>query len=255
MGSGLQNEVEATGMIGLRAAGWTAAGAVLAALLLGVAGCVSPARTYNQRGIALFNMGRYQEALRQFQMAAQMDLTNPDIYYNLGRAYHELGQTVDAEINYEHCLALAANHSKCQHAKVVLLLEQGRTNEAYASVQRWLAADPASPEPLVELAWLERQHDRTEQARQQLRYALALDPQHPRALAELGAIYEAEGRPQRALIVYQRALAASPGQTQLAAKIAQLRQQLARSGTILAHAPNRSVRQSAADIRQPSSRR
>jgi len=253
MGSGLERANELSGRAGPRL-GHVAAAVTLAALLGAAGGCVTPAHMYNQRGVALFNMGRYREALHQFQMAAQMDLTSPDIYYNLGRAYHELGDAVNAEINYDHCLALDPNHSKCRHAQVVLLLEQGRSEEAYASVQRWLAADPANPEPLVELAWLQRQFGRTEQARQQLRYALALDPQHPRALAELGAIYEAEGRPQRALVVYQRALAASPNQTQLATKIAQLRQRVAGSGVIVAHGSSGRVRQTAADIRHPLNR-
>jgi len=228
--------------------------AALAVTLLAAAGCTTPARIYNQRGVALFNMGRYQEALHQFQMAAQMDLTSPNIHYNLGRAYHELGDTVNAEIGYDHCLALAPSHSKCRHAQVVLLLEQGRTDEAYACVQSWLAADPASAEPLVELAWLERQLGRTDRARQRLQHALAIDPQHPRALAELGALYETEGRPQRALVVYQRALAASPGQTQLAAKIARLRQQVTGPTTVVAGAAQRGVRQTAADIRHPATR-
>jgi len=69
---------------------------------------------------------------------------------------------------------------------------------------------PGQPDPMVELAWLERQAGRTEQARQILHQVIAATPNHPRALTELASIYESNHESDRALALYQRALPRIP---------------------------------------------
>jgi protein O-GlcNAc transferase len=161
--------------------------------------------------------------MREFEQAAARDPLNADSYFNMGSVHHREGRLADADWSYSHCLALAPNHAKCNHARAVLMLEQGKRDEAFATVQRWRQLDPASPDPIVELAWLEKQTGRTEEARTLLQNALALQPRHPRALAELASLYEASNQNDRALALYQRALSYDPTQPDLTAKVADLR--------------------------------
>jgi Tfp pilus assembly protein PilF len=208
-------------------------------LLTLTAGCVSPAQSYNQRGVALFNSGQVDVALVEFQQAATEDPLNADAFYNLGSSYHRLGRAEDADWNYTHCLALDPEHSKCQHARVVLLLERDRVEDAYASVRQWMTDCPGNPDPIVELAWLEKQAGRTEQARSLLQNAIAIQPRHPRALTELASLYEGANQPDRALALYQRALAYDPTQPQLTTKVADLRGSV--TARLAERAPSQSV--------------
>ena len=182
------------------------------AFLVFIAGCASPAQPLNQRGVSFFNSGQYEGAREEFLKAANRDPLNADAFYNLGSTHHRLGQRTDAEWQYVHCLALDPNHSKCNHALAVLMLEQNRTEEASAQVQRWMTNAPGKPDPIVEMAWLEKQAGRNDQAYRYLQQAIAIDPRHPRALTELASLYEGSNQPDRALVLYQRALAANPDQ-------------------------------------------
>jgi tetratricopeptide (TPR) repeat protein len=120
-------------------------------------------------------------------------------------------------------MALDPNHTKAHHAYTVMLLEGKRVNEAYEYVENWVNQSPGQPDPLVELAWLERQAGRPEQARQLLHQVLGINPKHPRALTELASIYEGTNETGRALALYQRALAANPNHSELSSKVADLR--------------------------------
>ena len=193
------------------------------AFLVLIAGCASPAQPLNQRGVSLFSSGQYEGAREEFLKAANRDPLNADAFYNLGSTHHRLGQRTDAEWQYVHCLALDPNHSKCNHALAVLMLEQNRTEEAQAQVQRWMANAPGNPDPIVEMAWLEKQAGRTDQAYRLLQQAIAIEPHHPRALTELASLYEGSNQPDRALVLYQRALASNPDQPELARRVADLR--------------------------------
>lgn len=196
---------------------------VVVALCALAGGCVSPAQSPNTRGVALFNTGQYESARAEFLDAASADPVNADAYYNLGSTYHRLDNPVEAERNYVHCLALDPNHTKAHHAHVVLLLERDRANEAYDQVNRWMTQYPGYPDPMVELAWLDRQAGKTEQARQQLHQVIAINPRHSRALTELASMYESSKENERALALYQRALVANPNHPDLSNKVADLR--------------------------------
>lgn len=205
-------------------------GCILPIASLCLASCVSPSEPYNSRGVALFNSGQVEEARAEFMEAAAVDPVNPDAFYNLASTYHRLGNGAEAERNYLHCLALDPEHAKAHHALTVLLLEENRVNEAFETVQRWEDQSPGQPEPMVEMAWLEKQAGRTEQARQILHQVLAINPRHPRALAELASIYESGGESERALALYQRALAAHPNHPDLTSKVADLRGSMPNAG-------------------------
>ena len=95
-----------------------------------LAGCsMSP----NVTGVALYNQGRYAEALQVFEQAKQSEPTNADTYYNLASTYHRLGNNAKdkkmqetAESLYNQCLDLSPDHVDCHRALAVLLVDTGR---------------------------------------------------------------------------------------------------------------------------------
>jgi tetratricopeptide (TPR) repeat protein len=188
-----------------------------------LAGCISPADSFNTRGVSLFNSGQVESAHSEFLQAASADPVNADAFYNLASTYHRLGNGAEAERNYMHCLALAPDHTKAHHAYTVMLLEQKRSNEAFDLTQRWIDQSPGNPDPMVEMAWLEKQAGHSDKAQELLHQVIAANPKHPRALTELASIYESNNDSGRALALYQRALAADPNHAGLTTRIADLR--------------------------------
>ncbi len=220
---------------------------LLAGLLIGMtAGCSNfSAAARNAEGVRLYQQARYHEALRHFQEATYAEPNNPDGYYNIAATHHRLGVTENrpsdlhqAEKYYNQCLdiwdRLDQEHpgmqttacADCYRGLAVLLVEEGRHDEAFRLLEGWVEREPTSADAKIELARLFDEFNDRRAAKQNLVEALAIDSNNPRALAALGKIREETGEYAQALEDYQRSYAQDRFQPQLANRIAALRAQL-----------------------------
>jgi tetratricopeptide (TPR) repeat protein len=71
---------------------------------------------YIEKGIAFFKQKSYAEALATFRMASTVSNTNPDAYFWAGRCYEMFKKNEDAVINYERALALDHNFTEARDA-------------------------------------------------------------------------------------------------------------------------------------------
>jgi len=203
---------------------------LLSILLAMVAvGCGGMNRNDSAQGVQLYQQGNYLGAVNHFQEALARQPGNPDCFYNLGATYHQqakvFGNPADrqvAEQYYHLCLARSPDHVACQRALAVLLVEDGRSQEAVGNLQAWATARPTNPQPHIELARLAEEHGDVREAENQLIDALTLDPNNPRALVALGQLREASGETAQAMANYSRALAVDPQQPVVAARVAAL---------------------------------
>lgn len=231
---------------------------LLAASSLSLAGCGSfAAQGLNAEGVRLFDQTRYQEAVQHFQKAADNDPTNADALYNLASVYHRTGalynrpaDLAQAEQYYNLCLGRDPNHAECYRGLAVLLAQQGRSAEAVRRIQSWADANPASPDPKIELARLSEECGDAAMARQYLAEALLADSRNSRALAALGRLSEQAGDRARALQNYQHLLVADRFQPEVAARVASLQSAVGANsaagsppgGTLVAPAPSTTLR-------------
>ena len=192
-------------------------------------GCGGMGKNDSAQGVQLYQQGNYLGAVNHFQEALARQPGNPDCFYNLGATYHQqakvFGNKADrqvAEQYYHLCLARNPDHVACQRALAVLLVEDGRNQEAVTNLQNWATARPTNPQPHIELARLAEEHGDAREAENQLIDALAIDPNNPRALVALGQLREAAGDPAQAMANYSRALAIDPQQPVVAARVATL---------------------------------
>jgi Tfp pilus assembly protein PilF len=183
----------------------------------------------NAEGVRLFQQGRLQEAVQQFQEATYADPSHPDGYYNLAASYHRLGrlqnQSADlgrAETYYRQCLQHNPNHRDAHRGLAVLLAEQCRTEEAFRSLENWASQQPALADPKIELARLYEEYNNKASAKERLIEAVAADPSNARAWAALGKIREELGEQSQALVNYQRSLQLDNTQPQVASRVAVL---------------------------------
>jgi tetratricopeptide (TPR) repeat protein len=212
---------------------------VVALLAICFSGCEMMSHSDNVAGVQLFEQGNYAAAMQKFQLAVQNDPNDADSYYNLGATYHRLGKLYkrptdlqQAENNYHLCLDKNPDHKDCYRGLAVLLVEQNRSNDAFALVQQWGERNPSSPDAKVELARLFQEFGDKPAAMAHLQEAIALQPDNPRALAALGKLKEESGDPTQALAIYQRSLASNRFQPELQARVASLQ-----SGPIAGGAP------------------
>jgi len=196
---------------------------------MAAAGCGGMGRNDSSQGVQLYQQGNYLGAVNHFQQALARQPGNPDCFYNLGATYHQqakvFGNAADrkvAEQYYHLCLARNPDHVACERALAVLLVEEGRGDDAVKNLEQWAGARPTNPQPHIELARLAEEHGDKREAENQLIDALRLDPNNTRALVALGQLREAAGDPTQAVSNYTRALALDPKQPALAARVASL---------------------------------
>lgn len=213
-------------------------------LLAAVAtGCGGMRGNDNAEGVQLYQQGNYQGAVNAFQKALVQQPGSPDGFYNLGATYHQQAKLFNrpsdlqlAEQYYHLCLSRDPGHAACHRALAVLLVEEGRGNDAVASLESWAAARPADPQPRLELARLCYESGNLQAAENHLIDAISLAPNDPRPLVALGGLREQSGQSSQALANYSRALALDPKQPVVVAKVAALSGG-ATSGPVVATAP------------------
>jgi tetratricopeptide (TPR) repeat protein len=214
---------------------------IAAMLVCSSGGCAWMSSGQNSQGVRLFEQGNFDAAAQNFRKAIQTDPKNPDGYYNLAAYYHRQGKTqqrpvdlAQAESYYRQCLDYNPNHFDCRRGLAVLMVEEGRSEEAFKMLEDWSTQNPMMAEPKIELARLFEEFGDKEAAKQHLTSALSVAPNDPRALAALGKLREESGDFGQALSNYQRSLAAYRFQPQLAERVAALQSAGINSSTVAA---------------------
>ncbi len=200
-----------------------------------LAGCNPMAAwTNNQTGKAYYRAGRFAEAREEFRRATADSPRNPDFVHNYATASRRVGDAVTAEQAYRTALNLDPGHQPSYHGLAVTLKDTGRSDEAQSLLTAWMATQPYSEKPYIEMAWLQREMGDHTGAERSLNQALAVRPGHPLALANLGQIYEDTGRTQLAMGAYQRSLASDWNQPPVTSRLARLK---STGGTAVAIGP------------------
>ena len=201
-------------------------------------GCQMVTKSNNGKGVAMYQQGRYAEALQYFEQAKQTDAANPDTYYNLASTYHKLGSAAKdpkmidtAEAIYNQCLDLAPNHVDCHRGLAVLLVDKGQSDKGFALLKNWSARNPGLADARIELARLNQEFNQNKLAEQYLDEALAMDPNNYRAWAFKGQMRESSGELMQAIQNYQQSLALNAKQPELYQRIGALNVRLSQAST------------------------
>lgn len=199
--------------------------------MLGQSGCQFQMARHTSDGQQYLRSGQLSQAVDSFQQALMSNPQNADANYNLGTTYYYLAkQTGQAHLNpksedlLRQAIALNPSHADAYRTLAAMYIETNRPNEAFQLIRGWQVTQPASPEPLIEMARLYREHNDSTRATQYLADALTLDPNHSRALVAMGTLREEQGQYDLALKNYTRSIQANSYQPQVAQRIAAIQQ-------------------------------
>ena len=89
------------------------------------------AEYYYNRGIAEFDLGRYDQAVGDYAFAIRLDARHTKAYMNRGNALDELGRTAEALRDYEAALALDPDYAAAFFNRGLVLRKIGHRDEAH----------------------------------------------------------------------------------------------------------------------------
>lgn len=170
-------------------------------------------RYFGNLGVTLQDLGQDEEALEQFQKAADIDPDSPDALNDLGACLSKTGQNTDAVTTLGRALKLAPAHAAARTNLAAAYgirgfahLERG---EFVAAVDAYQAAThllPDDPQANNDLGCALRNIGNHEQAIGAFQRAVELQAQYPEALTNLGNAFQELGRFTDATAAYHKAL-------------------------------------------------
>jgi tetratricopeptide (TPR) repeat protein len=113
------------------------------------------AAAWNNLGLLLHRMGRYEEARSAYATALEHDAHCCEAAYNLGSLHEDLSDSDGAIRHYRKALALSPDYADAHFNLAAVLARTGRTDEAGRHWQRYLDLDAASPWARIARAHLE----------------------------------------------------------------------------------------------------
>jgi tetratricopeptide (TPR) repeat protein len=71
---------------------------------------------YREKGICLYNLGKYKDAIQSLEKAVALQSTFDEGYYWMGRCYEKLNQPKDAIMNYQTALQIDPDYAEAKNA-------------------------------------------------------------------------------------------------------------------------------------------
>ncbi len=160
-----------------------------------------------------YSQQRFQDAADCFQRALVLSPRSVKAENNLGLAYEGLNRTADAAAAYRKAIAWQQDSLHPSEQPLlnlgIALLHQGKLPEAADLLTRAAAIAPRDPAIREQLGHLYLQLNQLGNAQQQFEQAIALSPQNPALHFLLGRVYRAEGEDQKAKAEFARSAALS----------------------------------------------
>ena len=167
-------------------------------------------QVWNNRGNALFNLGRFDEAIASYDKALQLKPDKDQPWYNRGVALFNLGRWDEAIASYDKALQLKPDKDEAWYNRRNALDNLGRLDEAIASYDKALQLKPDKDE-----AWNNRGNalynlGRLDEAIASYDKALQLKPDDDEAWNDRGLALDNLGRFDEAIASYDKALQLKP---------------------------------------------
>jgi tetratricopeptide (TPR) repeat protein len=168
------------------------------------------ARPHNNLGEQYSKMGRFDDAIAEYEKALNILPAFETARNNLGTAYTEKGMLDEAIQEYKKAIGLNPGYVKAFYNLGVAYLRAGKLDDAIAAYQRVIAINPDYAESHHNLGIAYAQAGKFENAIDSYRRALAIKSNYTRARTDLAMAYMKRGELDIAIAELKKVVANSP---------------------------------------------
>jgi tetratricopeptide (TPR) repeat protein len=161
-------------------------------------------------------------AIVSYQAALELAPHDAQAHFNLGMALFEMGRTEEAALHFARTVERRSRYPRGHFALAAALTRLGRDREALPHYQRAVVVAPDDAGAQFELALAYTRLQRPDPAIQHFERALELAPQLANARANLSIVLHAQRRYAEAIAVLRQGLAIDRDQPRLAEMLAWL---------------------------------
>jgi tetratricopeptide (TPR) repeat protein len=166
----------------------------------------SYADAWNLKGLVLVNLERYEEAIRYFDKAIEIDPMDADAWYNKGLALSNLGRYEEAVICCDRAIEMKPKFAAAWHCKVLVLAVLGRDEEEIICCDKATEIDPRHADAWYYKGVALANLGRDEEAIICCDKAIEIDPMDANAWANKGGALGNRGRYEEAINCFDKAL-------------------------------------------------
>ena len=145
---------------------------------------------WNNRGIALGNLGRLEEAIASCDKALKIKPDKDDAWFNRGVALGNLGRVEEAIASFDKALEFKPDKHDAWNNRGVALGNLGRVEEAIASYDKALEFKPDDPGVFYNKACCYALHGQADLSIQNLQRAINLNPDECREMAKTDSDFD-----------------------------------------------------------------
>src|SRR5262245_9001087 len=153
----------------------------------------------NKRGLDHFEKKQYDEAIRLFRKALDLQPDSADVLNNLGKALDAVGKDDEAIADFDKALKLAPENAIIHCNKGLALFHEKKFEESIASYRKAIEIHENFAEAQNGLGAALFSLGRTDEAISAFRKGLQLDPKNIDALNNLGAALMAQHKAEEAI--------------------------------------------------------
>jgi Flp pilus assembly protein TadD len=146
-------------------------------------------------GVALYQKGQNDEAIRQFEEGVRLKPDYAYSHYNLGIAFDKQGRVDEAIRQLQEALRLDPDYADAHYNLGVAFYQQGRTTEAIGQFQEAIRLNPDHPEAHNNLGTALGQKGQTDEAIRHFQEALRLKPDYAEARKNLDFLLATKAQP------------------------------------------------------------
>ncbi|MBF2046403.1 MAG: tetratricopeptide repeat protein [Elainella sp. C42_A2020_010] len=171
---------------------------------------------WNNRGVALSDLGRKEEAISSYDQALAIKPTLHEAWYNRGNALSDLGRKEEAISSYDQALEIKPDKYNAWYNRGDVLQELGRYEDALASYDRAIALKSDYHFPHKSRGTVLMQLGRYDEALTSFDCAIALKPDYATAHYDKARCLAHQGNIAATVETLQQAIALKPDYRDLA---------------------------------------
>jgi lipoprotein NlpI len=165
----------------------------------------SDAEAYSSRGSLFKQIGRPDAALEDYTISIMLNSFNAHVYNNRANVYGQIGQFDNELADYDRAIALDPSYAAAYNNRGMVFVKTGRFNRAIEDFNRFIALDPDNAEAYSNRGIAYALTGQYDAALKDFNTALALSQDFAEAYFNRGRLYSKEGRTELARADYQKA--------------------------------------------------
>ena len=146
-------------------------------------------RIYDNLGVALYDVGKIEEAVSAHKKALEIDPEDDSAYNNLGNAYYEAGQVEAAILAYQNALKINPQLARAYYNMANVYANVGKIDVAVDLLKKAIKEEPEYADAYNNLGVSYGLMGNVEQAIASFKEAIRIYPKHAEAYNNLAIIY------------------------------------------------------------------